>query len=109
MKLRTAACLFLPDEWPTRRLILSRPAPAQMPLDKPGQFTYDPHQHLIVAPSEALWWRDGNLAIIKMSGGEVLATFPFSVNPNVYLPVGGSDLRWNTFAPAEPPLPPSRP
>jgi WD40 repeat protein len=70
-----------------------------MRLDSPGQFTHDPNPHPILSPTEALWWRDGSLAIVKLKGGEVLATFPFSQNPNLYLPVRGTDLRWNTFAP----------
>jgi WD40 repeat protein len=78
-------------------------AAARVSLTTPGQVTYDPTPHPIVSPSEALWWPDGSLAIVKLTGGEVLATWPFSKNPNVYLPVRGSDLSWNPFAPALPP------
>jgi len=79
---------------------LSALAAAQVSLETPGQFTYDPNPHPIFSPVDVVWWRDGSQALVKLTDGEVLITYPFSQLPNIYLPVRGTDFRWNRFAPA---------
>ncbi len=73
---------------------------ARVSLETPGQFTYDPDPHPLPSPIDVVWWRDGSQALAKLAGGEVLITYPFANFPNIYLPVRGTDFRWNRFAPA---------
>lgn len=68
---------------------------AQMALVAPGSWTLDPDPSRSFANLQnVLWWEDGSLAVIQLNDGLTLTVFPFSEQPNTFLPVRGSNLRW---------------
>jgi WD40 repeat protein len=72
---------------------------AHMPLEKPGEFTYDErYGYAVTSLQNVLWWEDGSLAILTLGTEKnpqgILVTQPFFVKSNVYLPILGANLRW---------------